>query len=327
MITVNLIDSTGTILFIFFIGLEKKVVPITEPAGPSGTDDDLQLLVVSQETSKGGKYVNGIREGNNLPPLDVEIIDMLDSDNTDLASSLQSESKLSSSGERVRSLGLLRKKPQMLKKNKPYVIGLTGGIATGKSAVARRIQRLGASAINCDKLGHQAYLPGANAYKKLIEEFGDGILNEDTTVNRRALGAIVFADRTKLNLLNQIVWPEIVSMVQAKLAEMADDDIKVCVIEAAILLEAGWEDMVNEVWVTSVPVEEAVKRICERDGFNEDQARIRIESQMTGKERIARSHVVISTLWEPEFTQKIVEKAWKGLSERAENARRKPSYL
>ncbi len=303
------------------------MVAIEDPAGPSGTDDDLQLLVVSEETSKGATYVNNVRKGNSLPPLDVHHINMLDSDNSDLAPGLQEESKLSSSGERIRELGLLRGEPRVLPRVRPYIIGMTGGIATGKSAVTRRLQKLGASAINCDKLGHQAYLPGTNAYYKLISEFGNSILNEDETINRRTLGAMVFSDRSRLNLLNGIVWPEISRMVDEKLAKMAEDRVEICVIEAAVLLEASWDTMVNEVWVTTVPVKEAVKRVVERDGYNETQAKIRIEAQMTSRERIERSHVVISTFWQPEFTQKIVEKAWKGVRERAENAKRPSSYL
>lgn len=282
---------------------------------------------MSQETIGGGPYVNGIREDNKLPPLELHVIDLLSNDNSDLAVSLQSELKLSSSGERIRDLGLLRKEPNVLRQNKPYVIGMTGGIATGKSAVSRRLQRLGASAINCDKLGHQAYLPGTNVYEDLIKEFGRVILNEDGTINRRMLGSIVFSDRSKLKLLNQIVWPEIARMVQEKLAKMAEEGVKVCIIEAAVLLEAGWDQLVHEVWVTSVPVSESVKRIMDRDGFDEDQARIRIESQMGSKERISRSHVVISTLWEPEFTQKIVEKAWDKLMKRIDRLTGNSSLL
>ncbi len=252
---------------------------------------------------------------------------MLNSDNSDLAESLKDDSKVSSSAGRIRELGFLRKQPRVLTRKQPYVIGLTGGIATGKSAVTRRLQRLGAMAINCDKLGHQAYEQGTAAYEKLIAEFGRVILNDDGEINRRTLGSLVFSEKRKLNKLNEIVWPEITRMAEEKLEKMANEGIEVCVIEAAILLEAGWDAMVNEVWVTTVPVDEAVKRIIDRDGYNEMQARIRIEAQMTSKERIDRSHVVISTLWEPEFTQKIVEKAWKGLAERAANSRRVPSFL
>ena len=309
------------------LGLDKKVVAITEPAGPSGTDDDLHLLVVSQETIGGGSYVNGIREDNKLPPLDLHAIGLLSNDNSDLAHTLQSETKLSSSGERIRDLGLIRKEPNALRRSRPYVIGLTGAIATGKSAVSRRLQRLGASGINCDMLGHQAYLPGKPVYEKLIKEFGEGILNEDETINRRMLGSIVFNDRNKLNLLNGMVWPEIARMVEEKLAKMAEDGVNVCVVEAAVLLEAGWDQLVNEVWVTTVPIDESVKRIMDRNGFSEDQARVRIESQMNIKDRIRQSHVVISTLWEPEFTQKIVEKAWDKLMNRIELSRRSTSSL
>jgi len=208
------IKSVECLIDDFKPGLDKKVVAITEPAGPSGTDDDLQLLVVSQETIKGGSYVNGIREDNNLLPLELHAIDLLADDKSDLAPTLQSETKMSSSAERIRDLGLIRREPNSPKRRRPYVIGLTGAIATGKSAVSRRLQRLGASAINCDLLGHQAYLPGKPAYQKLITEFGESILSEDETINRRALGSIVFSDKSKLKRLNEIVWPEIARMVE-----------------------------------------------------------------------------------------------------------------
>ena len=311
-----------------FLGLEQKVVGLTDTAGPSGTDDDLQLLVLSQETIKGGPYVNEVRKTNNLPELDVHVIDMISDDVSDLAESFHSDNKMSSSAQRIRQLGTLLKEPlKPRRRDYPYVIGLTGGIASGKSSVSKRLQKLGAVLINCDRLGHQAYAPGRSAYNQLLEHFGDGILNADDTINRRALGAIVFSEKGKLNLLNQIVWPEIAKMVREKLEKLAEDGVEVCVVEAAVMLEAGWDEMMNEIWVTVVPPKEAVKRIADRDGYNECQAQIRVESQITNRERVEKANVVISTLWEYEFTQKQAEKAWSALRDRIKLARSKPAVL
>jgi len=298
--------------------INHKVVPITDPCGPSGIDDDLQLLVVSQETIKGGPIVNQKRRENGVPQLDVQHIELVGEEATDLSESLNKEGKVSSSAERVRQLGLLRKQPNFpRKRGYPYIIGLTGGIACGKTSITKRLENLGAFPINCDKLGHQAYLPGRKAHEDIVKHFGKSVLNEDGTINRRSLGPIVFADKSKLKLLNEIVWPEIQNLVMELVDRAAEDEVyKVVVVDAAVLLEAGWDKMVNEVWVSIVPPQEAVKRIHERDGLSEEQALIRIESQMTNQERVDRAHVVLSTLWEPDFTQKQVEKAWGLLMDR-----------
>ena len=88
------------------------------------------------------------------------------------------------------------------------------------------------------------------------------------------------------------------------------------VLEAAVLLEAGWESIVDEIWVSIIPEKEALSRVLSRDGISEQQAQNRIKSQMTNEERIVKANVVFSTLWDPKYTQKQVEKAWKGLQNR-----------
>ena len=110
---------------------------------------------------------------------------------------------------------------QSIQIGKPYVIGLTGGIASGKSAISKRLEKFGAKTINCDLLGHLAYTPGKKAYHQIIETFGPEVLASDGTINRKALGPIVFADKSKLVELNNIVWPEIANLVQEKIESFA----------------------------------------------------------------------------------------------------------
>lgn len=129
------------------------------------------------------------------------------------------------------------------------VIGLSGGICSGKSSVTQICQDLGGYIINADLLGHQAYAPGTDCYHDLVNQFGEEIVSSDGSINRRALGGIVFSDESKLKLLNQIVWPRIRNLIEIELNELRERGVGIVVLEAAILIEAGWQDIVDEIWV------------------------------------------------------------------------------
>lgn len=195
----------------------------------------------------------------------------------------------------------------------PHIIGLTGGIASGKSKMAQRLQGMGALVMDCDKIAHEIYEPDQVCYNKIIEEFGTDILNDDRRINRAKLGPIVFADANKLEKLNNIVWPELMVEVNRRINELrkGPNCPKVLVLEAAVLLKAGWDKEVHEVWSMIIPPEEAVRRIVERNGLSEEEARRRIASQPSNSEMVSRSHVVFSSQWDSDFTLKQAEKAWK----------------
>ncbi|XP_029429876.1 bifunctional coenzyme A synthase isoform X2 [Rhinatrema bivittatum] len=299
--------------------LQYEVVPLFDPFGPSITDPALMCIVVSEETWKGGNAVNKKRLENQLLELAVHEIQLVkDPQHTDIE-----EEKISSSSIRIRLLGTILQPP---KKNPhipshPYVIGLTGGSGSGKTSIAKRLEKLGAALIDSDKLGHETYSPGGPAYQQVIEEFGSGIVNEDGTINRKVLGSRVFADKEQLKRLTDIVWPAIVTLAKKQMAEAAAQDKAVCVMDAAVLLEAGWEEMVHEVWTAIIPDQEAVTRIMNRDGVSEDAARKRLVNQLSNSERVAKSNVVLCTVWEPEITQQQVQKAWNLLQERIKQSK------
>lgn len=315
------IDNVVQIVEDYKPGLEHKVIALEDVCGPSGTDDDLHLLVVSEETRKGGDIVNKTREVNGLHTLDVELIDMVEDSPIDLSDDLNKEGKVSSSAYRVRLLGTLKKEPNFTMSKNCYIIGVTGGIASGKSSVVKRIQSLGAYTIDCDKLGHEAYLPGRNAYHKIVKHFGEKVLNtDDKTIDRKKLGPLVFSNKKELEKLNSIVWPEILQMMEDIIEKVENSgQHNIIVYEAAIIFESGWDKKANEVWSCVIPKEEAVKRIQDRNGLTAEQAESRIASQMGNKERVDQSHVILSTSWELEFTQCQVEKAWRLLQERIPN--------
>nr|CAG4644061.1 EOG090X0864 [Lepidurus arcticus] len=292
--------------------LDYRVVPITDLYGPTATDPELQLLVVSAETIKGGEAVNALRKERNLPLLDVECVNLI----RDPLAGDYEEKKISSSNTRMRLLGTHIRKPTISNPvSFPYVIGLTGGMASGKTSIAKRLEGLGAAIVPCDQLGHQAYLPGTECQKTLIEAFGNTILASDGTINRKALGAIVFSDKEALKHLNEIVWPAIADLAKKEIEKAKDKGTQIVVLDAAILLEAGWDKICQEVWVTFVPPEEAVRRAVARDRLTVEAAEKRLAAQMTNVERLKYAHVPFSTLWEPEFTQKQVENAWGEVQE------------
>lgn len=294
--------------------LQVEIVPLDDPFGVSIVDPQLQCIVVSEETRKGGEAVNKKRLENGLQALVLHEIQLLkDAHHTETE-----EEKISSSSLRSRLLGTLLIPPKDASHLAPlpYVIGLTGGSGSGKSSIARQLETFGAVRIDCDKLGHEVYQPGAAGYHKVLQEFGSDILNEDKTINRRALGRKVFGNQERLKALTDIVWPEIALLVKNRVSQARDEGKEVCVVDAAVLLEAGWTDLVHEVWVSIIPEEEAVLRITERDGVTAEDAVRRLDSQWSSSKQVEHANVVLSTLWEPEVTRKQVLKAWNLLQKR-----------
>ncbi|XP_063156813.1 bifunctional coenzyme A synthase [Candoia aspera] len=294
--------------------LQYDIVPLFDPFGPSITDADLKCIVVSEETVKGGLSVNKRRAENNLAELALHRISLA----VDPQHARNEEEKISSSSLRYRLLGTLlrapRKDPSL--PSSPYVIGLTGGTGSGKSSVAQYLLHLGAFHLDMDSLGHNIYTPGGPVYEQVIEAFGPDILKEDGTINRKMLGAKVFGDQEQLKQLNSIMWPVMAQMAKEKIEEAGRQGKAVCVLDAAMLLEAGWAEMVHEVWTAIIPEDEAIRRIIARDGLSSEAAKLRVQSQTSNSQRVKQSHVILCTIWEPEITREMVEKAWALLQKR-----------
>lgn len=214
-----------------------------------------QIIIVSAETFRGGEKVNELRKENNLKELKIHCIDLIELDTNEEGK----ERKISSSNKRMDLLGtrLREPTPKPHLPNYPYIIGLIGGIASGKSIISQHFKKLGATVINCDKLAHEIYEPDTECHAKLVAHFGSDILNAaDNRINRKKLGGIVFADKQKLNELNQIVWPLLMDEVQNRIEIIRRErNHDVVMIEAAVLLQAGWQREMHEVWSLIVPAE------------------------------------------------------------------------
>lgn len=190
-------------------------------------------------------------------------------------------------------------------------IGLTGGIASGKSTAARYLGQLGAHVIDADQLGHRVYEPGTSGFARVVAEFGDDIVASDGHIDRRALGGKVFGAPEKLASLTDIVWPEILQLARSEMAAVeAEDPGRIIVLEAAVLLEAGWQDAVDEVWAVVVDPEVAVQRACARDGLSEADVRRRIDAQIGNEERRTRADVIIDNSGDPETLLARLDREW-----------------
>ncbi|MCX6011558.1 MAG: dephospho-CoA kinase [Chloroflexi bacterium] len=197
------------------------------------------------------------------------------------------------------------------------VIGLTGGIGSGKSTVSRFLEELGAVTIDADKVGHEAFKPGTETWREVVAAFGKEILNPDGEIDRQKLGKIVFSDSQTLARLNQIVHPRIYALVKAKIEDYRRRGVGVVVLEAPLLLEVGrpsLADEVDEVWVTVAPEAVVLKRLEKKTGLSQAQSRARIRSQLPSKERLKHADVVINTDCRLDELKAKVEKLWRRLS-------------
>lgn len=168
------------------------------------------------------------------------------------------------------------------------LVGLTGGVATGKSTVAKMFGRCGAVVIDADALAHQVVEPGEPAWRAIVKTFGKAVLNPDRTINRQALGAIVFRNRSKLRRLEQIIHPR-VAREQARLTRQAarNDPKAVVIYDVPLLYEAGIDKRVDRVIVVTADRETQIARLKKRNGFTRAEALRRIRSQMPLKKKVA----------------------------------------
>jgi len=186
------------------------------------------------------------------------------------------------------------------------LIGLTGGIASGKSTVLQHLRQAGYSVIDADKLGHKVLEQGNPGYNNVVKCFGNEILNPDGSVNRTALGRIVFVDTEKLKQLNEISHPIIAEMIQKEFEEsVSDSNGGIVFLEAALLIEANWYKVCGHIWVVSLDPSVALHRLQERDNLSETEAKLRVVAQLDQEERLAYADVVLQNEGTPEelFTQ------------------------
>ena len=196
------------------------------------------------------------------------------------------------------------------------VIGLTGGILAGKSTISGMLAEKGAVIIDADKIGHAAYKPHTETWQELLDAFGDGILKKNGEIDRKRLGEIVFADPDALSRLNRIVHPRMREMMREEIEQLRGEGVAVVVLEAAVLIEADWIDLADEVWVAVAPEDVVIKRLRDRGGLSEEQARARIRSQLPAEERAKHADVIIDTDCDLSEVRARVDELWSRLQKR-----------
>ena len=202
-----------------------------------------------------------------------------------------------------------------------FVIGLTGGIASGKSTASARLRELGAIVLDADRIGHRVYEVDTPGYQAVINEFGHDIVGEGGEIDRRILGGKVFGDPERMQRLTDIVWPEIPRLAAEEIAGIQQrEPDRVIVLEAAVLIEADWLDLADEVWSVMVPKKVAKARLMKRNNMTAEQAQARIDSQMSDDERKEHTDVRLNNPGTAaEFDKRIVRQ-WKRLQRRLKEA-------
>lgn len=191
------------------------------------------------------------------------------------------------------------------------VIGLTGSIGCGKSTVSQYLADLGAKVIDADQVAREIVAPGTPALAEIVESFGREILNQDGTLNRKKLGAMVFTDAQALARLNRITHPRIVETIrrlEQSFRDRPDAHQKLLVVDAPLLIEVGLDEGVDEIWVVLVDPVKQAERLSERDSLGREEIKRRIASQMPQSEKLRYARRVIDNSGSLEETHKQVDR-------------------
>lgn len=191
------------------------------------------------------------------------------------------------------------------------VIGLTGGIASGKSSVADFFSGHGVPVIDADQLSREAVMPGSDGLRDIVSRFGSGLLAADGTLDRKRLGTLVFGDADKRRQLEAILHPAIKRLAEERIAAAAAAGAQVVMYMAPLLIEAGATDRVDEVWVVTVRPEIQLERLMKRDGISRQEAQRIIDSQMPLAEKERHGRLVIDNSGTPRETRSLLEAIWQ----------------
>lgn len=192
-----------------------------------------------------------------------------------------------------------------------YRIGLTGGIATGKSTVSETLRRLGAHVIDADGIAREIVMPGQPAYQDIIEYFGKEALSDDGTLNRPWLAEQIFNDPVKRQLLNQLTHPRVIKRIETIIEALAADDYRrPVVLDIPLLIEAGMADTVDQVWLVLTDADTQLQRLMQRDELTVSEAKLRIDAQMPLSEKEKYAHRLIDNSGSLAATEQTVHNLW-----------------
>lgn len=199
-----------------------------------------------------------------------------------------------------------------------YLIGLTGGIASGKSTVSKMLVQLGARVIDADQVAREVVSPGKPAWRAIAERFGEGILLPNQTLNRKKLGEIIFSDAAEKKWLDDAMHPAIREAVEEKIREQRSVNSRFVVLDVPLLFEAGWDGYTDENWVVNVEESAQLSRLMRRNQLSEAQARDRMRAQMPPREKLKLADIVIDNTKDLEHLHRQVLREWRDLEQRVQ---------
>ncbi|MCC5911764.1 MAG: dephospho-CoA kinase [Clostridiaceae bacterium] len=192
------------------------------------------------------------------------------------------------------------------------VIGLTGGIATGKSTVSKILKNLGAVIIDADQVARQIVEKETPALKEIIDYFGKDILLDNGELNRKKLGEIVFSNPSQLKKLNAITHPRISQEIQNQINNYKQSEKNnAIIIDAPLLIETDLKNVVDEIWLVTLPKEKQIQRLIDRDHLTHEEIKGRLDSQMSQEEKISYAHQVIDNSGSIEELEQQVIRLWE----------------
>jgi len=195
------------------------------------------------------------------------------------------------------------------------VIGLTGNIASGKSVVASMLEDLGAKVIDADYIARKVVEPNQAAWKEIVQSFGKNILNPDNSINRKELGEIIFNDDEKRKRLNDITHPKIIQRVREAVETYKNENVKVVIIEAALIVEkGGLKDLIEELIVVTSDEASQIERLTKRNNLSKEEALSRINSQMPTLEKAQYADYIIDNSGTTDKTQDQVKSIWNEIA-------------
>ncbi len=194
-------------------------------------------------------------------------------------------------------------------------VGLTGGIASGKSSVVDILRKLGVRVVETDRLAREVVAKGGQALEEIREEFGSAVLNNNGELNRERMGEIIFQDQKAREMLNEITHPRIKKMLISRLKAWAEKGCKVAVVEVPLLFEVGMENFFDEVWVVRTSRRLQLERLQERDSLTEKGAEARLNSQWPQREKVVRADRIIDNTGSFGELRTKVEQVWSAFRE------------
>jgi len=202
---------------------------------------------------------------------------------------------------------------------RPYVIGLTGSSGSGKTEAARYLESLGAARFDADEVSHALTAPGGVALPDIRKTFGDGVFHPDGTLNRRALGDIVFNSPPHRRALEGIIHPLVQRTMLERMDQAAENGAKIVILDVPLLFETGMDALCDETWALYVDREMQISRIVSRDGVTREQAEARIDSMMPTDERNARATHAVNTDQPLEKTRQALGQLYRRAEQKAES--------